>query len=159
MFNLIKKHVLTKISSSSHMNGSVQLLLTWKPLQSPCLRWTPSCSQGCSAAGCWTAFWLSRTQLQLVGIQDCIRCSISAPCSASATTLWRKASCGCLHCPCTVKQAAFLLFRGVTWGSRGSLHQCTPVHESWSIQSHVLPSCLRSLNGNRRRHLPDSRSD
>ena len=81
-FNLVKKHVLTKISSSSHMNGSDQPLSTWKPLQSPCLRWTPSCSQDCSVASCWTTFWLSRTQLQLVGIQDCILCSKSAPCSA-----------------------------------------------------------------------------
>ena len=159
MFNLVKKHVLTKISSSSRMNGSVQLLSTWKPIQSPCLRWTPSCSQGCSAAGCWKAFWLSRTRLRLARIQDCTRCSISAPCLASATTLWRTASCGWSHCPWTVRQASFLLFLGVEWGSRGSLRRCTHVHESWSAQSHVLPSCLQSLNGNQHIHLPDSRSD
>ena len=159
MFSLVKKHFTTNENSSSHMNSSVQLLSAWMLIQSPCLGWTQSCSRGCSTAGCWTTFWLSRKQLQLDWIQDCILCSISAPCSALTTTLWRKASCGWLHCPWTMKQVVFLPCLAVEWGSRGSLHLCTPVHGSWSVRCHFILSWLRSLIGNQCINLADSRSD
>ena len=159
MFSLVKKHVSTNESSSSRMNSSVQLLSAWTLIQSACLGWTPSCSRGCSTANYWTTFWLSRTQLQLDWIQDCILCSISAPCSALATTLWHKASCVCLRCPWTMKQVVFLPCLAVEWGSRGSLRLCMHSHGSWSVQCHFLPSWLRSLIWNQRINLAGSRSD